>query len=159
MTGKTHLTAGLLTALALGVNIPQMALMAVGSILPDMDHAGSTIGKMIKPISRHIRHRGPTHSLLFFVIMSIISPYLGIGVLTHMVLDLFNPKGIELFYPCKKNFKIPFISKFIKTNSIAEQIIFIAMVTTGVLLIIFYQDLWGFSNFFDFTTLWFPIKF
>lgn len=159
MTGKTHLTAGLVTALALGVNVPQMALIAVGSVLPDMDHAGSTLGRMVKPISKRIRHRGVTHSLLFFVIISFISPYLGIGVLTHIILDIFNPKGVELLYPCKKNLKVPFISKFIKTNGLIEKLIFIALIIAGVLMLVFYQDLWGYADMFEFTTLWFPIKF
>lgn len=158
MTGKTHLTAGLVTALAIGVNVPQMALIAVGSLLPDVDHAGSTFGKMVKPISKRLRHRGPTHSLLFLVIITLVSPYLGIGVLTHMVLDLFNPKGIELFYPCKKNIKVPLISKFIKTNGVVENVLFVGMIIAAVLLLVFYQDLWGYADIMKFTTLWFPIK-
>ncbi len=157
MTGKTHLTAGLVTSLALGVNIPQMALIAVGSLLPDIDHSGSTLGRFIKPISKRLRHRSITHSLLFFALMILISPYLAIGVLTHIILDLLNPKGVELFYPCKKNIRIPFISKFIKTNGIIEKLIFAALVLSGILMIVFYQDLWGYSDMFKFTTLWFPI--
>lgn len=158
MTGKTHLTAGLVTALALGVNIPQMALIAVGSMLPDIDHAGSTFGKMIKPLSRRLRHRGFTHSLLFLVLMTLISPYIGIGILTHIALDLLNPKGVELLYPCKKNLKVPLISKFIKTNGIIENIIFVGLIVGAVLMIIFYEDLWGYGDIMKFTTLWFPIK-
>lgn len=158
MTGKTHLTAGLVTALAFGMNAPQIALVAVGSILPDIDHSGSTLGKMIKPISRHLRHRGVTHSLLFLIAISFLSPYLGIGVLTHILLDIFNPKGVELLYPWKKNIKIPLISKLFPTNGIGEKLIFSALILTAVIILVFYQNIWGYSNLMDFTTLWFPVK-
>ena len=158
MTGKTHIAAGLAASIALGMNAPQIALAAFGSLLPDVDHSGSTLGKFIKPISRHIRHRGVTHSLIFLVLSTFISPYLGLGVLTHIVLDLFNPKGVELFYPWKKNIKVPIISRFIKTNGIIENLILTLLIISIVLMVVFYPDLWGYKNMFDFTTLWFPIK-
>ncbi|MDD6489079.1 MAG: metal-dependent hydrolase [Clostridia bacterium] len=158
MTGKTHIAAGLAASIALGMNAPQIALAAFGSLLPDIDHSGSTLGKLIKPISRHIRHRGVTHSLIFLAVSMFISPYLALGVLTHIVLDLFNPKGVELFYPWKKNIKVPIISRFIKTNGIIEKLIFALLIIAILLMIVFYPDLWGYKNMFDFTTLWFPIK-
>ena len=158
MTGKTHIAAGLAVSIALGLNAPQIALAALGSILPDIDHSGSTLGKLIKPISRHIRHRGVTHSLLFLIASMFISPYLALGVMTHIVLDLLNPKGVELLYPWKKNIKVPIISKFITTNGIAEKIIFALLVAVSVLMVVLYPNLWGYQNMFEFTTLWFPIK-
>lgn len=158
MTGKTHIAAGLAVSIALGMNAPQIALTTFGSLLPDADHSGSTLGRLIKPVSRHIRHRGVTHSLIFLVVSMIISPYLGLGVLTHIVLDLFNPKGVELFYPWKKNIKVPVISRFITTNGIVEKLIFAALIVVAVLMLVLYPNLWGYKNIFNFTTLWFPIK-
>lgn len=158
MTGKTHIAAGLAVSIALGMNAPQIALTTFGSLLPDADHSGSTLGRLIKPVSRHIRHRGVTHSLIFLVVSMIISPYLGLGVLTHIVLDLFNPKGVELFYPWKKNIKVPVISRFITTNGIVEKLIFAALIVAAVLMLVLYPNLWGYKNIFNFTTLWFPIK-
>lgn len=155
MTGKTHITAGIVTSLAIGANAPQIALIAFGSLLPDVDHAGSTFGKAVKPISKRLRHRGFTHSILFLIITTIISPYLGMGVLTHILLDLMNPKGVELLYPHKKNYKIPLISRFAKTDSVFEHILFFFLVVAGVAILIFYEDLWGFKNLFEYTSLWF----
>lgn len=158
MTGKTHITAGLAASIALGMNAPQIALAAFGSLLPDADHSGSTLGRLIKPVSRHIRHRGITHSLIFLVVSTLVSPYIGLGVLTHIVLDLLNPNGVELLYPWKKNIKVPVISRFIKTNGIIENLIFAVLSVAIILMIVFYPDLWGYKHMFDFTTLWFPIK-
>lgn len=143
MTGKTHITAGLVASLALNTNAPQVALIAIGSMLPDLDHAGSTFGKKIKPISRHIEHRGITHSLIFLIITILISPYLGLGVLTHMALDLLNPNGIKLLYPLKYKFKVPFISTYIKTGGAVEHVLFILMVAFGLVLIFLNNELWG----------------
>ncbi|MGN0470373.1 MAG: metal-dependent hydrolase [Acutalibacteraceae bacterium] len=158
MTGKTHIAAGLAASIALGMNAPQIALAAFGSLLPDADHSGSTLGRLIKPVSRHIRHRGVTHSLIFLVVSTLVSPYIGLGVLTHIVLDLLNPKGVELLYPWKKNIKVPVVSKFITTNGIIEKLIFSALIIAAVLMLVMYPNLWGYKNMFDFTTLWFPIK-
>lgn len=76
-------------------------------------------------------HRGVTHSLLGVLILVAsylwgfkpIIPYalcLGIliGSIMHIVADLFNPQGVELFYPCRKNFRLPMT---IKTNQEGEQ--------------------------------------
>lgn len=156
MTGKTHLAAGIVTSLLIGANAPQIALIAIGSMLPDIDHSGSTFGRKIKPISRRIEHRGVTHSLLFLLAMTVISPYIGIGILTHIVLDLFNPNGVKLLYPLKIKVKVPIISHFIKTGGVMEHIILFLIISVGILSVIFYDNIWGgFDNILKFTTLWF----
>lgn len=80
MTGKTHVTVGLVTmgcvayALPDGFTIngaviaPTIALIttAVGSYLPDIDLPQSHLGQKYHFISKHLRHRGLTH--MWFVI-------------------------------------------------------------------------------------------
>ena len=158
MTGKTHAAAGIAAALALGTNIPQLALAAAGSILPDIDHSGSTLGKHIKPLSKHLKHRGLTHSLLFLIVTSLISPYLGLGVLTHIALDMLNPQGVKLFYPNKKSFKIPLFSSFAKTGGKFEQLLFGLLIALSALILVCYQNIWGYTNLIEFTTLWYNIE-
>ena len=150
MTGKTHLAAGIVTSLLIGANAPQIALIAIGSMLPDIDHSGSTFGRKIKPISRRIEHRG------VLLAMTVISPYIGIGILTHIILDLFNPNGVKLLYPLKIKVKVPIISHFIKTGGVMEHIILFLIISVGILSVIFYDNIWGgFDNILKFTTLWF----
>lgn len=103
----------------------------VGSLFPDIDQKGSTISRQLpilaKTFGAKCRHRGFTHSLLF---MSILTLILGIvlylcdfniilftiafgfiaGNISHLILDLLTEDGIELFFPCKINFKIGFIN-------------------------------------------------
>ena len=67
LTGKTHAAAGAATALLIGTNLPQLVLVVAGSLLPDIDHSGSMLGKHIKPVSRRLKHRHLTHSLLFLL--------------------------------------------------------------------------------------------
>jgi len=146
LTGKTHATAGIATALLIGTNIPQLALVTIGAILPDVDHSGSTLGQLVKPISKKLKHRQLTHSLLFLIAMHIISPYLGIGVFTHIFLDMLNPQGVKLFYPNKKSIRFPIFPSFTKTGGPVESFIFYALIIAIVFILIFYQDLWGYTN-------------
>lgn len=112
----------------------------IGSLLPDIDMRSSYISKRHPLLSKHFgrkcRHRGFTHSLLFLFILSkgcellvligqhnivFISVSTGflLGYLSHLVLDILTKEGIELFFPCRINFKLlP-----IKTNSKPERYI------------------------------------
>lgn len=92
-------------------------------------------------------HRGFTHSLLGLVTSSIIIKYLSlkyglidiyigffIGYLMHLVADFFNPKGIKIFYPLKKN-----ISAFltIKTGGKMEKKLFSIFVIYSLIILSF----------------------
>lgn len=158
LTGKTHAAAGLAVALALGANIPQLALATAGAVLPDIDHSGSTLGKHVKLLSRHLKHRGLTHSLIFLIVTSLLSPYLGLGVLTHIFLDMLNPQGVKLFYPNKTKFRLPLFHSFAKTGGTFEQILFGMFVIAIIFILIFYQNIWGYMNLIEFTTLWYNIE-
>ena len=136
MTGKTHLVAGIATSLLLNVTAPETALIAFGSILPDIDHSGSRLGHMVKPISSLLKHRGFTHSFLFCLICSIINPFIGIGVLTHLILDFLTPKGEQLLWPINKDIKLPFFSRFIKTGNIIEYIFLTIMTIACIILVV-----------------------
>ena len=92
----------------------------VGSILPDIDHTRSLIGKVFYPLSRWISrrwgHRTITHSLLFLIFtiattrfieeflnvphLSIVSTF---SIISHLILDMITVQGIPLFYPFFKN--------------------------------------------------------
>lgn len=129
-----------------GYNFPYKVLLVflyfhfadLGSSFPDIDMKSSYVSKRYPLLSKYFgkncRHRGFTHSLIFLLILGIgclsliyISQfnivvhsiafgfYVGYG--SHIILDLFNPQGVELFYPCKINLKI----LNIKTNSTSER--------------------------------------
>lgn len=101
----------------LGEKIGNKALLygAIAGTIPDLD---VYVGKLFDPITAIEIHRGFSHSILFFVLLS---PLLGwltskierksgvgfkkatwfwfLGLLTHALLDAFTTWGTQLFYP------------------------------------------------------------
>ncbi|MBU5440054.1 metal-dependent hydrolase [Tissierella sp. MSJ-40] len=80
-------------------------------------------------------HRTFTHSLLgLFLFSSIVcigtleygleEALIGfvVGYSLHLIMDFFTPKGIQIFFPLKKNISAPIT---IKTNGFAEKVVFI----------------------------------
>jgi len=114
----------------------------LGAIMPDVDHPKSIIGKLLFPISipieRRYGHRTMTHSLfgwaiftiIFAVLIGLISflPQLtewgwsdlpirwiaafSIGYFSHLILDMFNRRGSQMFWPDPGRDVIPRNPKF-----------------------------------------------
>lgn len=137
MTKSTHLAAGVAFAVLCSCNAPATVLVCVGSLLPDIDTASSTFGKKVKIVSKFFKHRGFTHSLLFALITAVISPYLCIGVLSHIIMDMFNPNGVELLFPFCRNLHIPLISKLFVTGSKGEKVFRILLYILIAFVVIF----------------------
>ena len=101
-----------------------LASAGLGALIPDIDMRGSKISRKNPIISFFCRifltHRGFTHSplalLLFSAAVLYITKKLGydygiwagmglsIGYASHILLDMFNPKGVPLLYPYKEKF-------------------------------------------------------
>lgn len=128
---KGHLRGGMVTVfililfLAPSLSISRTPLniillsisILLGSLLPDIDHPHSILGRYVpfisKPLYRYCGHRSLTHSLCFiFSLVLIISLFgfeifalgIGVGMLSHIVLDLFWPgsSGVAFLYPFYK---------------------------------------------------------
>ena len=111
MRGSTHVTAGLTAALLMpNLNLPAMAALTLGSILPDIDHRDSLVGRHVPILPRLLKHRGVTHSLLFAALCYGLYPPLGVGTLLHLLLDLMNPAGVLLLWPWKKRISTPVVT-------------------------------------------------
>ncbi|MDT3960157.1 metal-dependent hydrolase [Staphylococcus kloosii] len=133
MTGKTHASCGVLVgALAieyyktdLFTSVTIVVLAVIASLLPDICHTQSKIGRKIRVLSFFIRllfgHRTFTHSILFIVIIGfalyvIQTPqyyFITIitGLISHVILDMLTPKGVKLFYPIPLTVKLPITFK------------------------------------------------
>lgn len=102
-----------------------------GSTIPDIDHPKSSISREHKATARCVnmmtKHRGIVHTPLFAVILYLIFDMLitndkywfldvfnkgvFIGYISHLVLDMLNPAGIQAFYPfSKKRFRIAHVN-------------------------------------------------
>lgn len=120
MTGKTHLLGGALAAMLLAPNsIEGSSLILLGSLISDIDHPKSTIGKYVPLIPRLLPHRGLTHSMIFCVLCYLLNPFLSYGVGVHIMLDMMTTSGVKLFYPLPNNIRFP-LAKYVKTNGIFE---------------------------------------
>lgn len=152
MKRDTHLIAGGITAyltqrylmkFSLINFVPFFLFSLLGSLLPDIDHQHSTIGKHFPFISKTLKHRGFTHSLLFICILVIFLLQMqglnkimlnGVttGVFSHTFVDMFNPSGVALLYPSRKRYKI---LPLVKTGKESEAVFVVIMIALSVLYI------------------------
>lgn len=148
MTGKVHTICGVSVAVATTICFPELHIMSAtiypaigivaavpGSLLPDIDIERSKLGSKHKWLSKHLTHRGITHTLLvpmiifglFFLLQAVpIIPSLlfgfEIGYLAHILADMFNKKGVPILWPFTKA-KLHIAC--VKTASTPQQVVFI----------------------------------
>ena len=98
-----------------------LGLSVLGSLLPDIDHPKSWIGKRARPVSdvlaMSLGHRGVTHSLVALVgcawllldqgwSREIVAP-LAVGYMSHLAADLLTPGGLRLAWPFRGTWSLP----------------------------------------------------
>ena len=146
MEGKTHIAGGiaagsfyLMAGEPVGTDLLFIGSCMLGSLIPDIDHTGSMIGRRVPLLDNIINavfgHRTITHSLLFMLLFMLlfrftewpVSVELGllIGIGSHLFLDALTTAGIRILWPLKFNFAFP---TGIKTGGMAEQIFLIGLV-------------------------------
>ena len=129
MTAPNHIAGGVfftaffssLWNINIFSNVNMLIFTVIASLLPDIDHTKSFIGKVFYPLAKCINkrfgHRTITHSLIFLLSIWIITSttthclninpsynvILFFSVLSHFILDMVTLQGIPLFYPLKKN--------------------------------------------------------
>ena len=120
MTGKTHLSAGLLVGAVLAVssqdlNIASAAFTivaaSIGSLIPDIDH--TLFLAIVVGLCNYIcTHYFPQYSSLSAAICA--------GMLSHLLLDTLNEKGIMWLWPLSKH---SFHVACVRTGSQAEKVL------------------------------------
>ena len=129
MTSPNHIVGGLaitgIIGSLSGINILEeesyIALTVVASLLPDIDHTKSPMGKLFYPLAKSINrrfgHRTITHTLAALLIGWALVGTIGkvyfdsasygtiflIAYLSHLLLDMLTVQGVPLFYPFMKN--------------------------------------------------------
>jgi len=129
MLQKTHSAAGLVAAeLVLVVHdVPFLSVQAAAALLvgclagplADIDKQGSTMAKLLFPLSAllrflKVRHRTLTHSILFIALLLLLvtplSDFYGLifiaAYASHPLIDLFNEQGVQLFWPIKGKIRL-----------------------------------------------------
>ncbi|MFH1424094.1 MAG: metal-dependent hydrolase [archaeon] len=117
-----------------------LLFVVLGSLLPDIDHPKSKVGRWVPILPRLMKHRGLSHSLfglgvsaavlilLFnfagFTAWHISVAAMSVGFFSHLALDSLNPKGVHWFRPLHKvHFKGP-----IETGTIFESAILVLLI-------------------------------
>lgn len=150
MSGANHIVGGTvftgIFASFWNVNIfgsPALLFFtAFFSILADVDHLKSPIGKLFYPLAKYLDrrfgHRTITHSLACYLALLLfvaliekasgsenITLVCAFAYLSHLIFDMLTRQGVPLFYPFKKNAcvipanpELRFKSSDIKTESI-----------------------------------------
>jgi inner membrane protein len=115
------------------LDIVPLALAIGGSLLPDIDHPQSWVGRRLRVISRPLAatlgHRGFTHSFLAVIVCALLLRWQGltrgiiapvvVGYLSHLAADFFTSSGLRLAWPLHRRYALPLC----KTGSPAESVI------------------------------------
>jgi len=100
MNLPTHIAFGALIGALFFGRWDIILLVAIGSVLPDMDRE---YGFFSKDYFRdHQLHRALYHNFVFIGIVFLINPYLALGAFCHTLLDGINTakdRGVEWLYP------------------------------------------------------------
>ena len=100
MNLPTHIMFGALVGALFFGRWDISLLVAIGSVLPDMDRE---YGFFSKDYFRdHQLHRALYHNFVFIGIVFLINPYLALGAFCHTLLDAINTakdRGVEWLYP------------------------------------------------------------
>ena len=109
MIAPTHIAFGLSIGALLGFPKAALPLIAGGALLPDIDHPQSAIGRIFFPVSLPLYeacgHRRAVHSLWVWgavLALGFIWPpllYVGVGALSHCIIDCLNLSGVHLLAP------------------------------------------------------------
>lgn len=171
MNYKTHINGGILVGLYVNIQMTNISMISkgiflgatvVGSLLPDIDHKNSYIGKKAKTVSKTINklagHRKLFHAPLMYLLLYSIS--IGMindkllvvgmkglfwGILSHLFLDSFTIGGLPWFYPLSKK---KFSLGSVKTNSKVEEILCGILTCINVVIVL---DVLNITSVFTFT--------
>lgn len=129
MTAPNHIIGGVVVTGVFGgiagINILEdwkyLLICIFFSLLPDIDHPGSILGRIFKPLSRFINrnygHRTVTHNLAALAVICFLTWLIGKGLVTekpitflafggyfsHLIFDMMTVAGVPLFYPWALN--------------------------------------------------------
>jgi inner membrane protein len=144
MMARSHVVVGVATWIAAAPTLHiqpldpiYLGLVVVGSLLPDIDHPKSWVGRRTRPISTAIAatfsHRGITHSAIAVIGLTTLLLHAGyrragvsaliVGYLSHLAADMLTPQGLRLAWPLRRTWGLPLC----RTDSAMEPVIVTVM--------------------------------
>ncbi|MFO8016661.1 MAG: metal-dependent hydrolase [Candidatus Woesearchaeota archaeon] len=153
---RTHLVIGFLAGLLLiqawepGNQLLFMALVLIGSALPDIDHPESKVGRKVKVGAMLFEHRGFFHSIFAVLMLFLLITHymtdmryglyiaaLPLGYLAHIIADCTTREGIMPFHPLSRMR----LNGLIRTGGLAEYVLFFAATVISLWILISMQPL------------------
>ncbi|MBI1970803.1 metal-dependent hydrolase [Candidatus Woesearchaeota archaeon] len=146
MMFKTHLAIGFLVGLiAMHYIQPSnqvlfMILILLGSLLPDIDHPNSTLGRKTKIIALLFEHRGFFHGflsiipllfLLSFILTKVQLIAVALGYASHLLSDALTVEGIMPLHPLSRWR----LKGFLRTGAFYEGIFLLGVVVIDVIML------------------------
>lgn len=149
MMARSHVVVGVAAwvAAAPPLHLPPadpayLLLAAAGSLLPDVDHPSSWVGRRTRPVSTALAavlgHRGVTHSALAVIGLAALLAEAGgqrgvvaalaVGYLSHLAADMLTPRGLRLAWPLRGAWGVPLC----RTGSAMETVIVLALLAGTV---------------------------
>jgi len=128
MMARSHVIVGLATWIAAApvlhirpLDPICLGLVVAGSLLPDIDHPKSWVGRRTRPVSTVIAstfsHRGITHSAIAVIGLTTLLLHAGyrrggvsalaVGYLSHLAADMLTPQGLRLAWPLRGTWGLP----------------------------------------------------
>ena len=141
---RSHVVVGLAAWVAAApllhgaaLNLTSLGLALAGSLLPDIDHPRSWVGRRTRPVSTAIAatlgHRGITHSAIAIAGLAWLLLHAGyrwsgvaalsVGYLSHLAADMLTPQGLRLLWPMRGTWGLPLC----RTGSPAESFIVLTL--------------------------------
>jgi membrane-bound metal-dependent hydrolase YbcI (DUF457 family) len=109
MIAPTHIAFALAIGQLAGVNPLDLKLLAAGSLLPDLDHPQSALGRIFFflsiPLNKKFGHRKVVHGFFVWTVLSMAgifwkpALFLGLGALSHCFIDCWNVSGVQALEP------------------------------------------------------------
>ncbi len=100
MNLSTHVMFGIAVASVFFGKPETILLVAVGSMIPDLDREYGLLSR--DSFRRHQVHRALCHNFVFLALVYLVNPFLGIGAFLHTFLDALTTtkdRGVEWLYP------------------------------------------------------------
>ncbi len=143
---------GVVTAKALGAPVAGIGLVSgLAALLPDLDHPSSVTGRLLPAWWHRLTpgHRGPTHSLVWCVVLAMLvdagqrlvvgpaaPPLLAVAVLvgavSHVLADGLTVQGVPLWWPFSRE-RLVFLGWFAFPTRSWREFAVVTLVVVGAL--------------------------
>src|SRR5579863_3715718 len=100
MNFPTHVMFGIAVGAVFFGKPEVILLVGFGSAIPDLDREYGFLSK--ESFTRRQVHRALCHNFLFFGLVYLVNPFLGLGAFLHTLLDALTTardRGVEWLYP------------------------------------------------------------